>query len=276
MTGVGKTFTTKEEIRRYILSNTHNGRSSRPVLVLDVNGEYTDFKALDFDIDEPDEFKRAVEIRTITVPKPYRILTYHKNRQPMTPDEIISTCATIARYFRNGLIVMEDINQYMLSNLKVDIIGLLVGLRHKGVDLIIHYQGSKAIPPRMWASASFVRFHKNTDELDNPAIKPRVTNYEICRLGEIIVDNQYKQGNIRYYVWVGIRNQKIIPCSDAGFVDIFEDACVEYLSTNKRQLSNYMELTDRQGNKKFTGRQEALEAWIAERKSQYLPAQKSG
>ena len=89
-------------------------------------------------------------------------------------------------------------------NIKVDIIGLLVGLRHKGVDLIVHYQGSRAIPPRMWAAASFIRIHKDTDELDNPEIKKKVATYELCKLGEIIVDEQYKRGNKYYYVCTNI------------------------------------------------------------------------
>jgi len=279
MRGVGKTYTTKDEIKRYILSDTRTGRSSRPVIVIDVNGEYEGYKAIDFDIDEPNEHIRAEQIRAITVPKPYRILTFHKNHQPMTPDEIISTCATVAKYFRNGLIVMEDINRYMLSNIKVDIIGLLVGLRHLGTDLIIHYQGLKAVPPRMWTNANYIRVHKYTENLD--VFKERIPNYEICKLAEIIVQTQHRKGNIRYYVWCGIQDEKLIPCSDVGFNEIFEDACVQYLSINKRDLRDYMDLTDREGTKKFSGRPEALNAWISERKVQYLtnppaPPEKGG
>ena len=271
MTGVGKTYTTKEVIRRYVLSDVKTGRKTRPVLVVDINGEYTEYKAIDFDIDDLDEYNRSSEIRGITVPKPYRVLTWHKNHEPMTPDEIISTCATVARYFRNGLIVMEDINQYMLSHLNVDIIGLLVSLRHKGTDLTIHYQNLKAVPPRMWANLSYLRIHKYTDNIDD--FKSRVTNYELCKLAEIIVNDQYRKGNIRYYVWAGIRDEKLIPCSDIGFEQIFEDACIQYLSINKRPIRDYMELIDREGNKKYSSRQEAVNDWIAERKVQYIGSQ---
>jgi Cdc6-like AAA superfamily ATPase len=44
--GVGKTYTTNKVIRQYLNGNPSTGAVPRKVLILDVNGEYTDYKRL--------------------------------------------------------------------------------------------------------------------------------------------------------------------------------------------------------------------------------------
>lgn len=236
--GIGKTFIAREIIKRYTMSDTKTGRKARPVLIFDVNNEelYNDYKALDFDITEENEYIRAKEIRTITVPKPYRILPFKKDRQPMTTTEIVLTCITIAKYFKNGMLVLEDINKYMLSNLNVDFIGLLIGIRHKGVDLMIHYQSLAALPPRLWQNVNYIRWHKQTGNIDT--FKQRIPNYELCKLAEFIVNDQFQRGNNRYYLWVGVADEKLLNVSEVDF----KNACINYLSQNPKEIKDLQRL----------------------------------
>lgn len=257
--GVGKTYTTKEMVRSYVMNDPKTGRKGRPVLVFDVNGEYDDYMPIDFDIEEPNEFKRAVEIRKITNPGKYRIVAYKKNRSLMSTSEMYLTVVTICRYYRNGLLILEDINKYVLSNVKIDVVSMLIGLRHLGTDLIIHYQSLKAIPPRMWANMNYLRWHKQSDGIDK--YKNRLDNFELFKIGERVIERKYITDK-RYYFWIDKLGEKLINVSETDF----EQACIEYLGLYPRALQERKRLASLQkGSKK-----DYVKDFIEEKKIQYL------
>jgi hypothetical protein len=257
--GVGKTYTTKKIVEDYVMSDASTGRKGRPVLVFDVNGEYDTYQAIDFNIEEPNEFKRAEEIRKIKNAGRYRIVSYKKNRSLMSTTEMYSTVITICRYYRNGLLILEDINKYMLSNVKIDIVGMLIGLRHLGTDLIIHYQSLRAIPPRMWANMNYLRWHKQSDGIDK--YRNRLDNYELFKIGERIIEKKYLE-DPRYYFWIDKMGEKLINVSEIDF----ERAALEYLSINPGALKERERLT-RMTNGKNS---DAVKLFIDEKKKQYL------
>lgn len=257
--GVGKTYTTKRLVESYIMNDPQTARKGRPVLVFDVNGEYDDFTAIDFDIDEPNELKRATEIRKIAAPGKYRIVAYKKNKAVMTPGEMYATVVTICKYYRNGLLILEDINKYMLSNVKVDIVGLLIGLRHLGNDLIIHYQSLRAIPPRMWGNMNFLRWHKQSDGIDK--YKNRLDNYELFKIAERIVENKFRDDK-RYYLWVDKLQERLLNVSEVDF----ERAAMEYIALNPRALNERKRLASVTGGAK----KDVVKDFIEEKKKQYL------
>jgi len=257
--GVGKTYTTKHEIEDYIKNDAATGRKARPVLVFDVNGEYEDFAAIDFDIDEPSERKRAAEIMKITTPGKYRIVAYKKDRSLMSASEMYSTVITICRTFRNGLLVLEDINKYMMSNIKIDIVSTLIGLRHLGVDLIIHYQSLRAIPPRMWANMNVLRWHKQSDDIDK--YKNRLDNYELFKIGERISQKMYMQDQY-YYFWIDKLHEKLIGVTEL----VFEQAALEYLAINPRATNEMKRLATLDTGAKV----DTTKEFIERKKKQYL------
>lgn len=257
--GVGKTYTTKKMIEDYIKNDPATGRKGRPVLVFDVNGEYDDYAAIDFDIEEPNEYKRAEQIRKIKAPGKYRIVSYKKNRALMSTTEMYATVITICRYYRNGLLVLEDINKYMLSNVKIDIVGMLIGLRHLGTDLIIHYQSLRAIPPRMWGNLNFLRWHKQSDGIDK--YRNRLDNYELFKIGERIIEKKYLE-DPRYYFWIDKLGERLINVSETDF----ERACLEYLSLNPGALRERERLSKMTNSSKT----DAVKTFVEEKKKQYL------
>jgi hypothetical protein len=266
MTGMGKTYITRKIIIDYIKSDPKTGRKGRPVLVFDVNGEYEDYKAIDYDIDNEDEYSRAAEIRAIKFPKAYRIVPYHKNEQIMDVSEIMATCTTLMNHFRNGLLVLEDINKYTQSHFKKEVTATFIGNRHKGIDILVHYQNMKKIPPTVWENISFLRWHKQVGTIDNFGISKRMPNYEICKIAELIVDDQFDSGNTYFYLWVNIRYNKLINITE----EMFNQAARNYLSLNPKEIKNMMNFLDEHNKKKFSNESDAIDDWISVRKARYL------
>jgi hypothetical protein len=260
--GIGKTYTTKEEVNSYIKNDPSTGRKARPVLVFDVNGEYDDYKAIDFDIEEPDERIRGAEIRKIKMPGKYRVVSYKKNHDLMSPAEMYATVITISKYFRGGLLILEDINRYMVYNVKIDMVGLLIGLRHYGVDLTIHFQSMRAIPRRFWGNTDILRLHKQAESIDS--YRDKVNNYELFKIAEIIVDARHQQDKY-YKLWIDILNNKLINIDERTF----SFACRQYLAMNNRVIRSRLNYIEEDGTKKYSDSLNATSSFIEEKWQQY-------
>jgi hypothetical protein len=272
--GVGKTYTTNKEIDAYI-KNDPSGWKGRPVLVFDVNNEYCDsngyygYKAIDFDVTEQNAFKRSEQIRKITVPAKYRIIPYKKNGQPMTSNELMITASTVVSYFRNGMLLLEDINKYALSNFKQDFVGMFVGLRHLGVDLVVHFQSLRAIPPKIWSEMGFLRWHKQSENILK--YRGRISNLELFSIAEAIVNHKF-QSDAHYYLWIDVMREKLINVTKEDFAE----GCNEYLSfsTNKWEIRDMMNKTDLNagGGRVYKTERDAILGFIEKKSKQYLPS----
>jgi len=95
--GVGKSYTTKQMMQQYAYVNP-----KRRVLILDVNDEYYDIKALRIQDVALFSVHPTIEIR--------RIRPFLDDGKRMTLDDIASTLFIILETFRNGLLLVEDIN----------------------------------------------------------------------------------------------------------------------------------------------------------------------
>jgi hypothetical protein len=270
--GVGKTYTTNGVIDQYV-KNDPSGWKGRPALVFDVNNEFCDangyygYKAIDFDVTEKNEFKRSEQIRKIVSPGKYRILPYKKNRQPMTINELMTTASTIVKYYRNGLLLLEDMNKYALSHFSQDFVGMFIGLRHLGVDLVAHFQSLRAIPPKVWSEMSFLRWHKQSEKIIK--YKGRITNLELFSIAEAIVDYKYPN-DPHYYLWISILDEKLLNVT----MEDFRKGCYIYLQYNRHEINSLMTHIDFEGTgkKRYTNEKEAVDAFIEAKSKHYLPA----
>jgi hypothetical protein len=268
--GVGKTYETNAEIEEYI-KNDSTGRKGRPVLVFDVNNEFCDsngyygYKAIDFNVEETNDFRRSEQIRKVSVPGKYRIVPYKKNGQPMSVNELMLTASTIVSYYRNGMLLLEDLNKYALSNYKTDFVGMFVGLRHLGVDLVVHFQSLRAIPPKIWSEMGYLRWHKQSEKIFK--YKNRISNLELFSIAEAIVDIKYQEDK-HYFLWVNILNEKLIGVTPEDF----KRGCAIYISRNKWELRNIMSELDLEGDgeRKVKSEKDAANVFIERRAKQYL------
>ena len=251
--GVGKTFTTKLTMNDYITTYR------QPAIVFDVNNEYTECKAIDYDVTEKSEAKRIQILKDITVAKAYRIIPFTKDRMPMSTKEMTLVTDDIIRHFKGGLVIFDDINKYVQSNVREQMVGLLIGLRHTGNDLIVYYQSFYAVPPKFWANINILRLHKVTD---NPRpYANKIANYELVCLMYAIVELGFRKGDYRYKVYGDIADGKFY-IDEATFVT----ACKEYLNKNPKEIHSMTNYVDDNGKKMFGNRAEAINHWINERK----------
>jgi hypothetical protein len=262
--GVGKTYTTMETVNDYI-KNGPFGWRGRPVLAFDPNVEesYHDFKALDFDVTEKNEFKRAIQIAATKAPGKYRILPYKKNRQPMTTTEMVTTAVTICKFYRNGMLILEDINKYTGYSYKQDLIGMFMGLRHLGVDLVLHFQNLRAVPTRIWQNMTYLRWHKQSDPIFK--IKGRISNFELFSIAEQIVDLKY-QTNEYYYLWLNNLKGKIegVPLED------FKAGATNYMLKNSSVIYKLTNELGSDGQRRYKSNTEAMNGFIEEKAREYL------
>lgn len=235
--GVGKTYTTLGELRQYCQTDESIGRYGRTVLMLDANNEFKDATAIAYNVLEKDEFRRTAPIRALLGKRGlYRIMPFRVDRRPMNTGEIRTACIDICNHFRKGLILLEDYNRYINGAEAEELVNMLVTLRHRAVDCYIHLQSASPISTRLWQNVNFLRFHKINDKVDR--YKNRIP-YELMKITQLAVDNEYMKGNERVYFYVDVMREKVIMPEL-----IFKEACTAYLGQNRsilKQIKDSME-----------------------------------
>lgn len=223
--GVGKTYTTKKAIEDYVRGNKRTGKKPRKVLIYDINMEYTDYRVID--VKDVPNFTRQkkVEVR--------RVLPILDGK---TADlnQMVEILNSIITGFRGGMLILEDINRYLIQSKTAEVIGLLATNRHRDLDIICHFQSLSALDPRMWQNTAFVRFHMQIDDISR--YKNRIPNYEMFKIAQCLVEYKYlKVGDKRFFCFVACDENYIT--GDFTKRD-FRIACVEYLERNPKRVND--------------------------------------
>ena len=259
---VGKTYRTAREVESYRMNDPRSGRKGMKVLIFDIQQEpeWSKYPTINYDVDEPDELKRASEIIKFTqseIVEVRRLVPVRKNRQQMTADQMVSVVQTINKYYRRGMLILEDINRIITSKNQDEIIDALISTRHIQQDIVMHLQSLAGVTPRMFQNVEMIRFHKQSDPIDR--YKNRIPMFSLMKIAEITVDRNYRNGNERYFVYVSPTEEKIYGLS----FDQFKESCLEYLSRYESDLRPYLKQIDpKSGKKKYTSFEQAAEAWI--------------
>jgi hypothetical protein len=253
--GVGKTVSTIEQIYDYVQGNIAKGRAPRKALIFDVNNEFSSFwyhgethsikRLLIKDIPLFSAHK-SVEVR--------RIAPYFDNDEKMTTKDMQDVLHIILENFRNGLLLVEDINKYVGDNMQQDLIGSLATVRHIGIDLIAHYQSiGRAANPKLLGNTKYIRLHKTNDSVSRHEQKFQ-EKAEILSIAESIVNKKHKEGLKRFYLYVDIDDSKILSGrNDKITKKDIEEAISEYVSMNYNTLSKkYINRVDKKGKALYT------------------------
>jgi hypothetical protein len=238
--GVGKTYQNMYIIKSYVSDKFFNKVRGRKCLIMDTNGEYTkeQFSRNDIENFTPRLIAlkdipswsmatdiiecRRIDAKNLSISEKKKVLEY------------------IIRYYKNGLLVVEDINTYILNVTHMEeIVGGLVNLRHRGVDMLISYQSLRAVEPRMYSNSRWMRLHYQQDNVND--IKGKIANVALYKIAEIIVKTRYFNGDKRFFVYIHCFENKI----EGKFTKVeFLEACEKYLNTNKREIKEYCEMND--------------------------------
>lgn len=255
--GVGKTYQNMHVIKEYVKDKFYNKVKGRKCLIFDTNGEYTPENFSKNDI-ENFPIKRIalsdVEQWSRTENQECRRIDA-KNLGIKEKKEAVEF---LLKVFRNGMLVLEDINTYILSvTFMEEIVGGLVNLRHRAVDVLISYQSLRPVEPRIWQNSRWIRFHFQADNVND--IKGKVSNPTLMKIAQLVVNNRYLGGDKRFFVYIHNFANKI----EGKFTKKeFNDACMQYLNANKKYIKEHQEMHN-------LSREEAVDEKVKEYASQY-------
>jgi hypothetical protein len=263
MQGGGKTYTTIKELGIY------QHKYKRPVLIVDINGEYTQYKAVYYDARIADRRKRAMGnpksgrmgIAGIKLPRIYRIVGIRPDNVPMSEAELIELIYTITDYYTNGVLILEEMNTYIRRQVPRGFYAFMIRLRHKGVDLIMHYQSIGDAHPDIWRQTKVLRLHRTMDSVRS--IEDKIPNFELTRIAELAIEKHYLTGKADntgkyYFLYIDFENMKILGISEQDF----RDSCERYLYQQGREVRDIMQEEDQTGRRKFKTKRDAINKLI--------------
>jgi len=249
--GVGKTVETIRMIDEYVAGNPAKGVPPRKALIFDVNDEFSSFwfygqtrriPALAIKDIMKFSIHPKIEIR--------RIRPFWDDGRKMTINDMAEVLGIVLDNYRNGLLLVEDINKYLSDAMPSDLIGSLATSRHIGLDIISHFQNiGRAGNPKLLGNLNMIRLHKTNDTVERHKNKFEEKT-EILQIAEYLINNRYQQGDERYFVYVDVENMKI----RGKFTKLeVEDAIHEYITERyKRIVQPLLQLRDKKGKKTHT------------------------
>ena len=246
--GVGKSVETIRMIDEYVSGNPSKGVPPRKALIFDVNDEFSSFwffgqqrsiKALAIKDILKFSIHPKVEVR--------RIRPFWDDGRKMTINDMAEVLGIILDNYRNGLLLVEDINKYLSDAMPSDLIGSLATSRHIGLDIISHFQNiGRAGNPKLLGNLNMIRLHKTNDTVERHKNKFEEKT-ELLQIAEYIINKRYFDGDTRYFVYVDVENMKIRGKFSKQEV---ENAIHQYITERySRIISPMLQLRDRKGKK---------------------------
>jgi len=265
-TGVGKTYRNKQEIKRYMMDHLAVGKKGRKVLAFDTNDDdYPQFRTV-----SPNHLKALTKVSS------RRIRPFNSDGSPMDNDEKKEVITKIMKHFKNGLVVLDDIDHYMTGAKGQSMIGALCTVRHKGIDIVLTHQSVAKITTSEWQNCTWLRLHHQVDDVTR--YRERIPKYQMVRIGQLIVDEQYElcsnafaMGNITeldykiqksFFVYINMREQRIRGCSRAAFIR----ACKKFIDQEEsRKVKMLLNEQDFDGNNIYKTKNDAIVKLISDK-----------
>jgi hypothetical protein len=233
-TGVGKTYENMRFITN-VYSNPKNP-NARKTLIYDTNMEFKDILPI-----APEDIplfnrQKKIEVRRVL---PLDIKT---GRELGMDEKYDLLCDIIDNYgFKNGLLYLEDMNNYVTTANTKHLINLLTTNRHKLMDIFINLQTFGALPPRIWGNVNILRIHKTNDSPFQARIKNQLAGKtEALRIAYIIVDDKTRM-TPRFHVTVDFATLKI---TGQFTIADFVTASNKYLSLNSKMVKDHCKMNN--------------------------------
>jgi hypothetical protein len=237
--GVGKTYQNMHIIKDIIKDKPKTQVRARKCLIFDTNGEYTKEQFARNDI--PNFTIKTIAVGDIENWSKTDVAECRRvDAKNLGIREKKDCVEYILKVYKNGMLVLEDINTYILSvTFMEEIVGGLVNLRHRAVDVLISYQSLRPVEPRIWQNSRWVRMHYQADNVMD--IKGKVTNVTLFKIAQLLVNKKYFDGDKRFFVYIHNFANKI----QGNFtIEEFQDACKQYLNANKKYIREFKEINN--------------------------------
>lgn len=249
--GVGKSVETIRMIDDYVAGNPAKGVPPRKALIFDVNDEFSSFwyfgqtrriKAIAIKDILKFSIHPKIEVR--------RIRPFWDDGKKMTINDMAEVLGIILDNYRNGLLLVEDINKYLSDAMPSDLIGSLATSRHIGLDIVSHFQNiGRAGNPKLLGNLNMIRLHKTNDTVERHKNKFEEKT-EILQIAEYLINNRYFGGDTRYFVYVDVENMKIRGKFSREEVD---NAVHQYITERyARIVTPLLQQRDKKGKKVHT------------------------
>jgi len=249
------------ETLRMLYNEYTRGQYARKVLIFDPNNEYGAYELYDRGV------KRVVRVPLLghndilsfnkqKLIEIRRIVPINQYGQPLTPDEQDFLIVKMMQEFRGGCLFIEDLNTVFGDSLPKRVSAFFTNNAHRDCDIVIQLQSIGRILPKMWQNTQVIRFHAQLDSVDQSKNKLK-EDYEIFKIAQLMVNFQYENGNIRFFVFVDKEDKKIRGAYSRA---MFEKAVMDYLGENDGLVKKEMNKVDfNTGKKRYTPK-DALEA----------------
>lgn len=252
MQGVGKTYLSLKQS----LYQAYIAQHKRKSLVFDTNNEYGQYE-IDGTVHRIPILAHSEigKYSTNKIPEVKRIIPFHPNGAPMNEDETEALLIKVITLFRGGTLFIEDLNRIYADSLPKRVSGLLCNVRHRNCDVVFHLQSIGRLLPKMRQNTKIVRYHYQLDAVADSADK-LAGEIEIFYLAEKLVNAQYEQGNIRFFVYIYRETKKI---KGAFSPKMFATAIQEYISENPEVTRNLERKRDPTTSKKVYNLEQATQ-----------------
>src|SRR5690606_20389537 len=142
-------------ITKYLKGNSI--KRGRKVLIFDVNNEFGNIRKDHKNPHFPNigliKLNQVPAFSKVNDPIIKRVSVFKNDGQRMTLDEMAKALGYILEFYRNGMLLIEDITKYITDSVPGDLIGSICTQRHVSVDLIIHFQTvGKLFHPKLWGN----------------------------------------------------------------------------------------------------------------------------
>lgn len=240
--GVGKSYQHMILMNGYVMGDPYKGVKGRKCLIMDVNDEYGVYGVPAISLNDVPLYTvhPSVEIR--------RVRPFHLDGRRMTLDEWANALFYVLNRFQNGLLLIEDINKFIGDHLPHDLVGAIATNRHAGLDIVLSFQSLGRINTKIWGNMNLMRFHKNVESVERHKNK-FPDKYELLRITEIMVNNEYHRGNNRFFLYVDMDEMKVRGEITA---ELQNEALDQYINEKHNELLKPYLVQRESGKKKFT------------------------
>lgn len=248
-TGVGKTHFNIQTAENYAKGVPENGSKPRKGIILNFQNEsdYDKFRTLE---PTPEQIIKFVNQQKIEI---RQIKAFDEFGKPINTAKKLEIMKSIPLYFRDGLVIYDDMDKYNKFSQDQDFVGSLMGNRHIGFDAIFAHQSWRKISVTELENLKYVRVHHTNDTpMSMPPEKREVIEMDLCMLAYYAVDTQYqlatdmfelnkitkKDRDIfrSYHVNVDMREKKLWPISEHNFNIAIKRYCSEFPGIIKTEM----------------------------------------